>query len=135
MTCSAPSSATAPVWLACLCAGWCTTCEAYRPLWQSLAQSHPEARWLWVDIEDHADALSSGPGGGPDIENFPTLLVLSPEGEGGFFGTVLPHAAVAERLLQQAQAGRLPRLTAPEVLGTAATVRALVAAGQVLPEG
>jgi hypothetical protein len=60
---------------------------------------------VWIDIEDHADALEDGDEDIPDIENFPTLLLLR-DGEPVFHGTVLPHAQVAERLLQQADALR-----------------------------
>ncbi|ASM76989.1 thioredoxin [Vitreoscilla filiformis] len=96
--------------VACLCAGWCTTCEAFRPAFAALAQAHPEWRFVWVDIEDHADALETAPGGAPDIDNFPTLLLSQPGGQ-GFWGTILPQAPLVERLLRQGEQGRLPRLT------------------------
>lgn len=98
--------------VACLCAGWCTTCEAFHPAFDALAQAHPGVRFAWIDIEDSADALEATPGGAPDIENFPTLLVSAPGGR-GFFGTILPQAALVERLLQQAAQGRLPALGVP----------------------
>jgi hypothetical protein len=104
--------------VACLCAAWCTTCEAYRPLIDALALSHPHWQTAWVDIEDQADALAGLPGGEPAIDNFPTLLVCSPDGR-GFFGTVLPHASLLSRLLRQAEAGELPPLP-PDALGLAA---------------
>ncbi|WP_374588607.1 thioredoxin family protein [Ideonella dechloratans] len=87
--------------LACLCAAWCPTCVSYQQAFQALAAQHPEARLVWIDIEDHADALEDGDEDIPDIENFPTLLLLR-DGQPVFHGTVLPHAEVAERLLQQA---------------------------------
>ncbi|WP_310734435.1 thioredoxin family protein [Ideonella livida] len=108
--------------VACLCAGWCTTCDAYRPLFEALARQHPGVRFAWVDIEDHADALDEAPGGAPDIENFPTLLLSQGAGH-GFFGTVLPHVGVVERLLQEAAQRRLPALGVP---GLAQVVRQLV---------
>jgi hypothetical protein len=81
---------------------------SYQQAFQALARQHPEARLVWIDIEDHADALEDGDEDIPDIENFPTLLLLR-DGEPVFHGTVLPHAQVAERLLQQADAcGRWP---------------------------
>jgi len=95
--------------VACLCAGWCTTCEAFRPAFAALAQAHPAWRFAWVDIEDHADALETAPGGAPDIDNFPTLLLSLPDGS-GFWGTVLPQTALIERLLQQGVQKRLPPL-------------------------
>ncbi len=95
--------------VACLCAGWCTTCEAFRPAFAALAQAHPDWRFAWVDIEDHADALETAPGGAPDIDNFPTLLLSQPDGH-GFWGTILPQTVWVERLLQQGAQGRLPVL-------------------------
>ncbi|WP_374428320.1 thioredoxin domain-containing protein [Ideonella dechloratans] len=97
---SSPSSSPALL-LACLCAAWCPTCVSYQQAFQALAAQHPEARLVWIDIEDHADALEAGDEDIPDIENFPTLLLLH-DGQAVFHGTVLPHAQVAERLLQQA---------------------------------
>jgi thiol-disulfide isomerase/thioredoxin len=117
--------AVAPL-VVCLCAGWCTTCEAFRPALAELARRHPEAHFAWIDIEDQADALEAIPGGAPDIENFPTLLVSSPDG-GGFFGTLLPQTALVERLLQQAQQGRLPRLSLPGLVPVVAALARLPA--------
>ena len=104
--------------LACLCAAWCPTCVSYQQAFQALAAQHPEARLVWIDIEDHADALEDGEEDIPDIENFPTLLLLR-DGQPVFHGTVLPHAQVAERLLQQAPSLR-PLSDAPvQALGRA----------------
>jgi thiol-disulfide isomerase/thioredoxin len=81
--------------VACLCAEWCGTCRDYRPDFDQLADAHPEACFVWIDIETHADRLDD-----LDVENFPTLLI-----EDGtttrFFGTVLPHISIAERLLSE----------------------------------
>lgn len=114
--------------VACLCAGWCTTCDAYRPRLAELAPQHPQVRFAWVDIEDHADALEAAYPGGPEIENFPTLLVLR-DGAPVFFGTVLPHLNVLERLLQEAP--RRPLLADAGAQALARGVSALVGSGQV----
>ncbi len=91
----------------CLCADWCRTCDAYRETFDALARTH-KARWVWVDIEEH-DALM----GDVDIENFPTLLLADAE-HVYFFGTVLPQAGVAARLVERALHGDHPPLDAPE---------------------
>ncbi|CAJ0741740.1 thioredoxin family protein [Ralstonia mannitolilytica] len=86
-------------WLvACLCAEWCGTCRSYRATFADLAARHPECCFVWVDVEDHADAL-----GDFDVENFPTLLVqrMDDAGDVLFFGPVLPHAGVVEGLLSR----------------------------------
>lgn len=106
-------------WLvACLCAAWCGTCREYRQPFAALSQRYPDACFVWIDIEEHPDAL-----GDLDVENFPTLLIQPAGLDGqakpaGFFGTVLPHADLLARLLEQittttAHAPRLPDETPP----------------------
>jgi thioredoxin 1 len=101
--------------VACLCAQWCGTCRDYQAEFDRLAEAHPEICFAWIDIETHADRFDD-----LDVENFPTLLI-----EDGvttrFFGTVLPHIAIAERLLSD--------LTAlPPAVGAPKLRPALVAA-------
>lgn len=79
--------------IACLCAGWCGTCDSYRATFEQLAARHPGLRFVWIDIEDQADIV-----GDLDIENFPTLLIQHDDVV-AFFGTVLPEGALAERLI------------------------------------
>ena len=99
--------------VACLCAQWCGTCRDYQATFDGLADTHPEMCFVWIDIETHADRFDD-----LDVENFPTLLI-----EDGvtarFFGTVLPHGAIAERLLSDLTA--LPdAVGAPKVRPTLA---------------
>ena len=85
--------------VACLCAAWCGTCGSYRATFDALAARHPDKHFIWIDIEDQAEVV-----GDLDIDNFPTLLIQKGEAV-SFFGTVLPDAALAERLIQ-AQVGQ-----------------------------
>jgi len=80
--------------VACLCAAWCDTCNSYRGAFDELAARHPDKHFVWIDIEDRADLV-----GDIDVENFPTLLIQRGDAV-AFFGTVLPDARLAERLLQ-----------------------------------
>ena len=83
------------VWIvACLCAAWCDVCRQYRPDFEALAERHPDKRFVWVDVEDEADIV-----GDFDVENFPTLLIQRADTV-AFFGTVMPDAGQAHRLLQ-----------------------------------
>ena len=89
------------LWVVCLCAEWCGACREYRPLFEQVARAHPQFRFAWVDIEDHADLADDF-----DVETFPTILVA---GESGtrFLGPLLPHAETLTRMLgalQPAQA-------------------------------
>jgi thiol-disulfide isomerase/thioredoxin len=91
--------------VACLCAEWCGSCREYRATFEALrARFGAAAEFAWIDIEDESDAL-----GDPDIENFPTLL-LADGGGLRFLGAVTPHAATAERLVQNALDGALPAI-------------------------
>jgi thiol-disulfide isomerase/thioredoxin len=86
-------------WLvACLCAAWCGTCSSYRAAFDGLAARHPDKTFVWIDIEDQAGVV-----GDLDVENFPTLLLQRGDTV-AFFGTMLPDANVADRLIQS-QAG------------------------------
>ena len=80
-------------WVVCLCASWCGVCRDYRALFDALAQAHPEARFVWVDVEDEEDVA-----GDLDVETFPTLLIADGQ-QARFLGPLLPQAAVLARLL------------------------------------
>src|SRR5690349_10410624 len=80
--------------VACLCAAWCGTCGSYRAAFDGLAARHPDKTFVWIDIEDQADVV-----GDLDVENFPTLL-LQRDDTVAFFGTMVPDAAVADRLVR-----------------------------------
>lgn len=103
--------------LACLCAGWCSTCETYRPLLRQLARQHPAWQVAWIDIENDADALGDA---ASDIQTFPTLLLLR-AGVPLFYGPLLPQAGTLARLL----AAVADHALAP---GAAASVPAAMAA-------
>jgi len=92
--------------VACLCAAWCDVCGQYRPDFERLAARHPGTRFVWIDIEDQADTI-----GDIDVENFPTLLLQRGDIV-AFFGTVLPDAHIAERLIQNLAAKSTPVLQA-----------------------
>jgi thioredoxin 1 len=79
--------------VACLCAAWCGTCTSYRAAFDALAARHPDKLFVWIDVEDEADVV-----GELDVENFPTLLLQRGDSV-AFFGTTLPDAAIADRLV------------------------------------
>ena len=78
----------------CLCAAWCDTCEAYRPVLDRAAQQFPDAQFIWLDIEDHEALLGS-----IDVEDFPTLLI-GVDDEVRFFGPLTPQPETLARLLR-----------------------------------
>lgn len=108
-------------WLvACLCAAWCRTCDAYRPAFEQLAREFSDrARFVKVDIEDDEDALAD-----LDVIDFPTLLIA--EGDTiHFLGPVLPHAETARQLIERALQRELTPLRDPALEGLPSRVAAL----------
>jgi hypothetical protein len=113
--------------VACLCAQWCRTCDAYRDTLvatrDTIRRAHPEAalRFVWVDIEDESDLI-----GDLDIEDFPTIL-LARDDTVLFFGPVMPHAQTLDRLVRSALDGSHARTTgvlADDVVALPARLRA-----------
>ena len=99
---------TPQLWVFCLCAQWCGACREYQPLFDLVAAQIPQARFVWVDVEEH-DALL----GELDIENFPTLLFTDASQGPRFAGVVLPHAETLKRMCQAALAGDFPLVNDP----------------------
>jgi len=95
--------APSPWWVVCLCASWCGVCRDYRVLFDALAQAHPAARFVWVDVEDEEEVA-----GDLDVETFPTLLVADGR-QARFLGPLLPQAPVLTRLLTSLQDAPAPR--------------------------
>ena len=76
-----------------LCAAWCDTCREFRAAFDRLAQSRPQFTFVWLDVEDDADAA-----GDIDVENFPTLAIY--RGDVPIhFGVSLPHETTIGRLV------------------------------------
>ncbi|CUA95713.1 thioredoxin family protein [Thiomonas bhubaneswarensis] len=74
-----------PLLVACLCAQWCGVCRDWRAGFELLAAQRPQARFIWVDVEEAADLL-----GDYEPENFPVLAVQRG-------GELLYCAAVAQQ--------------------------------------
>ena len=115
------SGATDEPWLvACLCAQWCGTCRDYRAVFDALRDEiGAAARFVWVDIEDKADAL-----GDTDVEDFPTLLVARGDAV-LFFGPLTPQPPMLARLVRSALNGDLRSLADARWVGLPARLRAL----------
>ena len=104
----------ADLWVACLCAAWCRTCDAYQQTLEAVAAEFGGVRAHWIDIEDEADTL-----GDVDIETFPTILIAA--GDRLLFGgPVPPDAGSLRRLVQAARSGSLAGRDADPALGALA---------------
>jgi len=108
------TAASTPLVVACLCAQWCSSCREYRATFDEVARRFPDARFLWVDIEDDAALVDD-----IEVETFPTLLIAAGAAP-RFLGPVAPHAESLVALVR-AHAGDTVRAM------TDTRVRALVA--------
>jgi thiol-disulfide isomerase/thioredoxin len=83
--------------VSCFCAEWCSSCREYRETFRQIQQQYPEARFLWIDIEDQPDVV-----GDISVEDFPTLLIATGAGP-RFFGPLTPQRDVLMRLIEAHQ--------------------------------
>lgn len=92
-------AASVPLLVVCLCAEWCGVCRDYRPsvaqVQAAIQADHPQAQFLWLDVEDEADLLHPL----DDVDDFPTLLVAV-GGAPRFFGPLTPQPQTLERLVR-----------------------------------
>ena len=100
-----------PLRIACLCAAWCRTCDAYRPVLDAVcapfvAEGRAEPP-RWIDIEDEAELV-----GDLDIETFPTLLLSDTRGI-LFAGPLTPQPETLRRVLASALAPDARPVAAP----------------------
>ena len=113
------ASAPDPLLVACLCARWCGVCGQYRERFDEVGSRFPQARFLWIDVEDDADLLHP-----LDVEDFPTLLIAV-GAQARFFGPVAPHAQTLERLIRTQLEDAAPKaLSDPVLTQVLARVRA-----------
>ena len=111
-----------PLLVACLCADWCNVCTEYRSRFQqvqaSVTADHPQAQFVWLDIEDEADLLHP-----LDVDDFPTLLIAVGDAP-RFFGPLTPQAQTLERRVRNAaQDTTAAPLADPEVCAAVARIR------------
>ena len=104
--------------VACFCAAWCRTCDAYVAVMDSLkARYADQADFVWVDIEDQADVLDD-----VDVENFPTVLISNPT-QVFFWGTLLPHESTATQLIDRVLSGDMRPSDAADIAQLDARLR------------
>ena len=107
------------VLVVCLCAEWCGVCRDYRARFEQVQAKFPQARFLWIDVEDEADLLHP-----LDVEDFPTLL-LAVGDTPRFFGPLTPQPETLERLIRaQIENPTAPALANQAVADLVARIRA-----------
>lgn len=96
--------------VACFCAAWCRTCYDYTQVIKTLKTKYSSrVKFVWIDIEDQADLLDN-----IDVENFPTLLI-SDVNYLYFWGTILPHAATASKLIDRVLSKNIQPIDRPDM--------------------
>ena len=85
----------ASVLVVCLCAEWCGVCRDYLSRFNQVQARFPQARFVWIDVEDEAELLHPL----DDVVDFPTLLLAVGDAP-RFFGPVTPQLETLERLIR-----------------------------------
>ena len=85
----------ASVLVVCLCAEWCGVCRDYLSRFTQVQARFPQARFVWIDVEDEAELLHPL----DDVVDFPTLLLAVGDAP-RFFGPVTPQLETLERLIR-----------------------------------
>lgn len=109
--------------VACLCAEWCHVCCDYRLSFAqvklAIQADHPQAQFIWLDIEDEADLLHP-----LDVVDFPTLLIAAGAAP-RFFGPLMPQPQTLERLVRSAASDTSAKALAdPVLIAAVARIRA-----------
>ena len=107
------------VYVACLCAAWCRTCESYQQVFEAACAELPQQglRVRWIDIEDEADLI-----GDLDIETFPTLLIAD-DTQVRFAGPLTPQPETLRRILRAHLADASPAPATADYAELAARLR------------
>ncbi len=106
--------------VACLCAEWCGVCRDYRSRFEQVSAIFPQARFVWVDVEDHADLIDP-----IEVQDFPTLLIAVGN-ETRFFGSLTPQVETLERLVRYRLANQNdPAVAQPDMAELLVKLRAL----------
>ncbi|WP_239663487.1 thioredoxin family protein [Citrobacter koseri] len=80
--------------VACFCADWCSSCQAWRDNFSRLAQKSPEDCFVWLDIDKHPDMIAD-----IDLDILPVMLVQNEE-KVYFLGTIKPELSIVEKIIQ-----------------------------------
>ena len=107
--------------VACLCADWCYVCQEYRASFEQVGARFPQARFLWIDIEDQSDLVDP-----IEVDDFPTLLIAA-GATPRFFGVMTTRAEKLERLVRDRCAAVAPSVSVghPDVLALVGRLRGL----------
>jgi thioredoxin 1 len=118
-------NADAGLLVVCLCAQWCHVCCDYRSSFEqvkaAIQADHPQAQFLWLDVEDEADLLHP-----LDVDDFPTLLIALGDAP-RFFGPLTPQPQTLDRLVRSlAESASAKALPDPMLHAALARIRGVL---------
>ena len=93
-----------------LCAAWCETCRAFRPVFDRLAAARSVSLFLWLDVDEDTAVA-----GDIEIDGFPCLAVFR-SGLPVFFGVAEPHERQLMRVLAAMAEGPPRPVAVPETV-------------------
>ena len=85
--------------LVLFCADWCSSCREFKPAFDAL--HIPGLSRHWVDIERDGQLMSE-----IEVENLPSILVLSNDKLSWYFGEIRPSSLFLEKILNDLEAGK-----------------------------
>lgn len=85
--------------LVLFCADWCSSCREFKPTFDAL--HIPGLSRHWVDIERDEQLMSE-----IEVENLPSVLVLSNDKLSWYFGEIRPSSLFLEKILTDLEAGK-----------------------------
>jgi thiol-disulfide isomerase/thioredoxin len=81
------------------CADWCSSCREFKPTFDAFHL--PGLSRYWVDIENDENTMP-----GIEIENLPSVFVLSNDKLSWYFGEIRPSSLFLEKILSDLEAGK-----------------------------
>lgn len=81
------------------CADWCSSCREFKPTFDAFHL--PGLSRYWVDIENDENTMP-----GIEIENLPSVFVLSNDKLSWYFGEIRPSLLFLEKILTDLEAGK-----------------------------
>lgn len=81
------------------CADWCSSCREFKSTFEAF--SYPGLSRHWVDIENEDQLMP-----GIEVENLPSIFVLSNDKLSWYFGAIRPSSLFLEKILSDLEEGK-----------------------------
>lgn len=81
------------------CADWCSSCREFKPIFDAF--NYLGLSRHWVDIENEDQLMP-----GIEVENLPSIFVLSNDKLSWYFGAIRPSSLFLEKILSDLEEGK-----------------------------